>query len=72
MFAKRYSLFGNSHENWLGEIDPRAQALLIIIGDPYLLWLDDHWRHLVQYCIEYGGYSGCRIDTKTGKAPIRK
>lgn len=36
----------------------RAKALLVIIGNPDTLSLDYHWRSLIDYCHENGGYKG--------------
>lgn len=39
----------------------RAKALLIIIGDPHLLILDNCWRTIILYALEIGGYVGCNF-----------
>ncbi|KAJ4432477.1 hypothetical protein ANN_21096 [Periplaneta americana] len=36
----------------------RAKALLIIVGDPDVLQCDLHWRELILYCRQNGGYVG--------------
>lgn len=41
----------------------RAQSLLIIVGDPYLLYHDEHWKELVSYCLENGAYCGSPISS---------
>ena len=40
----------------------RAQALLIIIGDPAVLSLDPLWKSFINYVHVGGGYTGKRID----------
>ncbi|PIK58790.1 putative helicase MOV-10 [Apostichopus japonicus] len=37
----------------------RAKALLICIGNPYMLRKDEHWKQFLDYCRENGGYTGC-------------
>ena len=37
----------------------RAQALLIVVGNPYILTSDPHWGALLQLCMEKGAYVGC-------------
>ncbi|XP_071810041.1 RNA helicase Mov10l1-like isoform X1 [Asterias amurensis] len=36
----------------------RAQALMVIIGNPNVLAKDKHWRALLNYCLELGAYTG--------------
>jgi superfamily I DNA and/or RNA helicase len=36
----------------------RAQALLIVIGNPYVLSQDLYWNELLQYCLDNGAYKG--------------
>jgi len=40
----------------------RAQALLIVIGNPYVLSQDKYWNSLLNYCIENNSYIGCDYD----------
>ncbi|KAI0344525.1 P-loop containing nucleoside triphosphate hydrolase protein [Trametopsis cervina] len=40
----------------------RAQALLIVIGDPTVLSLDPLWREFMNYVHTNGGWTGKRID----------
>ena len=42
----------------------RAKALLIVVGNPYLLRMDPSWNQLLQYVIEKGGYTGCYMDAE--------
>lgn len=39
----------------------RAQALLIILGNPNLLVLDPLWRTVLTYCIDRNAYIGCNF-----------
>lgn len=39
----------------------RSRALLIIIGNPYLLNEDPYWRTVLNYCLERDSYTGCSI-----------
>jgi superfamily I DNA and/or RNA helicase len=36
----------------------RAQALVIVVGNPYVLCTDPHWNALLQHCIRNKGYRG--------------
>jgi len=39
----------------------RAQALLIVIGNPAVLADDDHWGRLLWHCVDNGAYRGCDL-----------
>ena len=39
----------------------RAQALLIVVGNPIVLSLDPLWRSFLNYVHEQGGWKGTRI-----------
>ncbi|KAH8307269.1 hypothetical protein KR044_008695, partial [Drosophila immigrans] len=39
----------------------RARALLIVIGNPCLLALDENWRKLIVYCAQNNAYFGCEL-----------
>lgn len=39
----------------------RAQCLLIIIGNPFVLSQDKYWQTLIHYCIENKAYTGCDL-----------
>uniref|UniRef100_A0A8D0HA50 RNA helicase n=1 Tax=Sphenodon punctatus TaxID=8508 RepID=A0A8D0HA50_SPHPU len=36
----------------------RAKALLIIVGNPFILRKDPHWNAFLQYCVANGAYRG--------------
>lgn len=38
-----------------------SRAILIIIGNPWALGLDDNWRQIIFDCYANGTYSGCEI-----------
>lgn len=40
----------------------RAKQLMIVIGNPNVLYRDFYWQHLVEYCCQNGSYSGCPFD----------
>lgn len=42
----------------------RAKALLVIIGNPYVLSQDQHWGELLQYCLLHKSYVGCPPPTE--------
>ncbi|XP_025602817.2 probable RNA helicase armi [Athalia rosae] len=37
----------------------RARALLIILGNPYLLSQDLYWSTVISYCVQQNSYTGC-------------
>jgi helicase MOV-10 len=37
----------------------RAKALVIVVGNPYVLHEDPHWRYFLSYCLVNGAYTGC-------------
>ncbi|KAF5277498.1 hypothetical protein FQR65_LT03836 [Abscondita terminalis] len=39
----------------------RAKSLMIIVGNPYLLIKDHHWRNIIKYCVDEGAYCGCDL-----------
>uniref|UniRef100_A0A0A9WY08 RNA helicase n=3 Tax=Lygus hesperus TaxID=30085 RepID=A0A0A9WY08_LYGHE len=47
----------------------RARAMLIIVGNPHLLSLDMHWRSVLRFCVNNGGYVGC--DLPTDSTPVQ-
>lgn len=40
----------------------RAQAGLVIIGNPFVLCNDPQWLHLLRYVLANGSYSGCDLE----------
>ena len=39
----------------------RAKALLIVIGNPLVLYKDPHWGAFLRYCYVNGGYTGSEL-----------
>ncbi|KAF9316022.1 hypothetical protein BGZ91_005644, partial [Linnemannia elongata] len=39
----------------------RAQAMMVIVGNPELLVLDDHWADYLHFCLRNGAYTGCPL-----------
>ncbi|EDW72323.2 uncharacterized protein Dwil_GK20777 [Drosophila willistoni] len=39
----------------------RARCLLVVVGNPHLLAVDDSWRRLIIYCAQNNAYFGCEI-----------
>ncbi|PFX21336.1 putative helicase MOV-10 [Stylophora pistillata] len=37
----------------------RAQALLIVVGNPHVLSKDRHWKRFIKFCKDSKGYRGC-------------
>mmetsp|Transcript_4655 Transcript_4655/g.14067 ORF Transcript_4655/g.14067 Transcript_4655/m.14067 type:complete len:752 (-) Transcript_4655:467-2722(-) len=50
----------------------RAQALLIVIGNPFLLCIDRCWDHLLQHCVRLGAYVGCEWSTRNRAEHLQK
>lgn len=42
----------------------RAQALLIIIGNPFTLETDPNWRSMIDHTVRFGGYKGVAYAAK--------
>jgi hypothetical protein len=36
----------------------RAKALMVVVGNPFVLADDVCWRHFLQYCVAHQGYVG--------------
>lgn len=40
----------------------RAQALLIVVGNPHVLCKDRHWNRFIKFCKDSKGYRGCEFN----------
>ncbi|XP_022081467.1 putative helicase MOV-10 isoform X2 [Acanthaster planci] len=40
----------------------RAKALLVLVGNPYMLSKDECWNKFLQYCLENNAYTGCHFE----------
>ncbi|CAG5133124.1 unnamed protein product, partial [Candidula unifasciata] len=60
-FDVRHSLGFLSNPKRFNVALTRAQALLIIVGNPVVLRQDQNWNLLINYCVDNGGYTGCQL-----------
>ncbi len=37
----------------------RAKSLCIVVGNPFLMLVKDHWKALLQHCVNKNAYAGC-------------
>ena len=42
----------------------RAAALLVLVGDPYVLMEEPHWRDCLEYAAKLGCYEGVPLDSE--------
>ncbi|XP_070558236.1 putative helicase MOV-10 [Ptychodera flava] len=49
----------------------RAKALLIVVGNPFMLQKDPHWNRLLDYCRGKGAYTGCDFETDDDEAAMQ-
>ena len=40
----------------------RAKALLIVVGNPYVLSTDPHWEEFLKFALIKGAYTGCDFE----------
>ncbi|KAL5014202.1 hypothetical protein ScPMuIL_008472 [Solemya velum] len=62
-FDQRHTLGFLSNPTRFNVAITRAQSLLIVVGNPYVLHHDQYWQNLLEYCVENGGYTGCQLPT---------
>ncbi|XP_052781179.1 RNA helicase Mov10l1-like isoform X2 [Mya arenaria] len=60
-FDERHTLGFLSNPKRFNVAITRAQALLIVIGNPHVLTQDKYWRALLDYCVDLGAYVGCEL-----------
>ncbi|KAK3587543.1 hypothetical protein CHS0354_004830 [Potamilus streckersoni] len=60
-FDQKHSLGFLSNPKRFNVSITRAQALLVIIGNPYVLMQDVYWKALIEYCVKNGAYKGCDL-----------
>lgn len=51
-----------AHPRRLNVAITRGKSLTVIIGNPNLLSLDQHWCHVLKYCLENNAYIGCQFN----------
>ncbi len=59
-FDSKYKLGFLASEKRFNVAITRAQALLVIIGNPYTLETDRHWKQMIDVAVAGGGYKGCQ------------
>lgn len=42
----------------------RAKSLMIIVGNPHVLWKDKRWNELLRYCLELRAVTGCNLPSE--------
>lgn len=57
-FDVKHKLGFLSNEKRFNVAVTRAQALLILIGNPFTLDKDPHWRRIIGHALDGGGYTG--------------
>ncbi|GAB1598152.1 RNA helicase Mov10l1-like [Argonauta hians] len=67
-FDQRHILGFLCHPKRFNVCISRAQALLIIVGNPYVLMHDFYWLTLLKYCVENNAYTGCELPEKVTAA----
>ncbi|XP_052213999.1 RNA helicase Mov10l1-like isoform X2 [Dreissena polymorpha] len=60
-FDERHTLGFLSNPKRFNVAITRAQALLVVIGNPHVLVQDEYWRQLIEYCVDQGMYRGCEL-----------
>ncbi|XP_061909188.1 putative helicase mov-10-B.1 isoform X2 [Entelurus aequoreus] len=61
-FDKKFSLGFVTNEKRFNVAITRAQALLIVVGNPWVLRTDRVWRCFIDYCRESGGYDPDHVE----------
>ncbi|KAL3852404.1 hypothetical protein ACJMK2_016055 [Sinanodonta woodiana] len=64
-FDQKHSLGFLSNPKRFNVSITRAQALLVIIGNPYVLMQDVYWKALIEYCVTIGAYKGCDLPSSS-------
>ncbi|XP_065066757.1 RNA helicase Mov10l1-like [Rhopilema esculentum] len=60
-FDQRHALGFLSNPKRFNVAITRAQALLIVIGNPHILCRDPYWCSLVQYSVANSAFTGCEL-----------
>lgn len=49
----------------------RAQSVLVLVGNPWLLRRDECWRELIAFCVARGAYRGPDLDAAAADEQAR-
>lgn len=63
----RFSLGFIAHPKRLNVALTRAQAALIVVGNPEVLALDANWRKFLCFCHDHGAWAGEKWDADSAK-----
>ncbi|KAL5498587.1 hypothetical protein ACEPAH_1941 [Sanghuangporus vaninii] len=66
-FDRRHTLGFVANPRRFNVAVTRAQALLVIVGDPFVLSLDPLWREFINHVDLKGGYTGVDLDWDTSE-----
>ena len=70
-FDQKHKLGFLSNEKRFNVAVTRAQALLIMVGNPFTLETDNNWKALIDHAIQGGGYTGVEYTQRSERQDER-